>query len=96
MRRSKPVQVSDLLALFVKENGLEEGLAEYQFMKLWDEIMGVTVSKATVRKKLKDRKLYVTLSSSVVRHELFMMRTDIVKELNRRIGKEVIDELVLN
>jgi len=95
MRRSKPVPINDLLKLFVKEFGLENNLKEQQFLRLWDETMGITVSKATTNRVLKNRKLYIYLSSSVIRQELFMMRTEIVKELNKRMGEYTIDELVL-
>jgi predicted nucleic acid-binding Zn ribbon protein len=95
MRRSKPVAVSDLLSLFLKESGLEKGYRDYQLLKLWDEILGNAISKATVSKRLDGKKLYVYLSSSVVRDELFMMRSEIIKEINNRAGKDVIDEIIL-
>ncbi|MDR1895330.1 MAG: DUF721 domain-containing protein [Prevotellaceae bacterium] len=95
MRRSKPILANDLLALFVKEFHLEKGLKEHRFFQLWTEVTGVSVAGVTIGKKLYNKKLYIYLSSSVVRHELFMMRSDIVKELNRRMGEEMIDELIL-
>jgi hypothetical protein len=95
MRRTKPVAISDLLSIFLKETGLEKGYRDYQLLKLWDEILGLSISKATLSKRLDGKKLYVYLSSSVVRDELFMMRSDIIKEINSRAGKDVIDELIL-
>lgn len=95
MRYSKPMQVNELLLLFVKEFRLEQGLLENRALCLWDEVMGMNVAKATVSKKIQNRKLYISLSSSVVRHELFMMRSEIVQELNRRLGTKLLDELVL-
>jgi predicted nucleic acid-binding Zn ribbon protein len=95
MRRTKPVAVGDLLSLFIKEFGLEKGYCDYQILKLWDEILGAVISRATLNKRLVDRKLYVYLSSSVVRDELYMMRSEIVKEINHRVGKNIIDELIL-
>jgi predicted nucleic acid-binding Zn ribbon protein len=95
MRRSKPVVVGDLLSLFIKEYGLEKGYRDYQILKLWDEILGVVISKATINKRLVNKKLYVYLSSSVVRDELYMMRSEIIKEINHRAGKNIVDELIL-
>jgi hypothetical protein len=95
MRRSKPVVVKDLLSLFLKESGLEKGYRDYQLLKLWDEILGNAISRATLSKRLDGKKLYVYLSSSVVRDELFMMRSEIIREINSRAGKDVIDELIL-
>jgi predicted nucleic acid-binding Zn ribbon protein len=95
MRRNKPVLARDLLSLFLKESGLEKGYRDYKILKLWDEILGVEISHATLSKRLEGRKLYVYLSSSVVRAELYMMRSEIIAEINRRIGENLITELIL-
>ncbi|MDR1056337.1 MAG: DUF721 domain-containing protein [Prevotellaceae bacterium] len=95
MRRSKTMQINALLQLFIKEFKLEKGLLENRTLNLWDEVMGNMVAKATRLKYIKDGKLYVYLSSSVIRHELFMMRTEIVKEINRRVGQDIINDLIL-
>jgi hypothetical protein len=95
MRRSKPVVVSDLLALFLKETGLEKSYREYQILKIWDEILGKSISSLTIYKRIEGRKLYIQLSSSVARDELFMMRSEIVREFNRRAGEMIIDEIIL-
>jgi predicted nucleic acid-binding Zn ribbon protein len=95
MRVVKPLPVSDLLKLFIKENRLEESYRQYLFLKHWNDVTGDAVAKATIDKTLKGKKLYVSLSSSVVRYELFMRRSEIIRELNRRAGKEVINELIL-
>jgi predicted nucleic acid-binding Zn ribbon protein len=95
MVRNKPVIVGNLLSLFLKESGLEEGYRKYQVLKLWNEILGNEISSVTLSKKIENKKLYVRLSSSVVRDELYMMRSDIIKEFNHRAGKDIIEELIL-
>jgi hypothetical protein len=95
VRRSKPVIISDLLRLFIREHNLENGFRQYRFLKLWDEILGPTVAQATVSKQLSGKKLYVSLSSSVVRAELYMHRSEIISKLNSRMGEIVIDEIIL-
>ena len=95
MRRSETLQVSALLRLFIKEFHLEKGLLENRALNLWDETMGKMVAQATRNKYIKDGKLFVYINSSVIRHELFMMRSEIVKEINRRAGYNVVTELIL-
>ncbi len=96
MKRQSTAILGDILHEFVKEQGLEEGLLKIRLYALWDETLGVTVARNTRNKYIKDRKLFVQLDSSVVRNQLFMMRDDIVKELNKRLGRNLIDELILN
>jgi hypothetical protein len=43
---------------------------------------------------VKNRILYVTLTSSVLRHDLFMSREEIKKSLNDRVGTEVIVDII--
>ncbi len=96
MKRQDTNILKDVLQDFIKEEGLEEGLLRQRLFTLWDEMLGVTVAKNTRNKYMKGRTLFVQLNSSVVRNQLFMMRQDIVNELNKRMGKSLIDELVLN
>ena len=95
MRRNKPILVKDLLTLFVKEFNLEKGFRDYRFLKLWDEITGPSVARVTTAKKLNGTKLYIYLSSSVVRSELYMLRSELIREMNSRMGENVIDEIKL-
>ena len=95
MRRKKPVVISDLLTIFIREHKLEEGFRQYRFMKLWDETVGPAVTRATIDKQLVGTKLYIRLSSSVVRSELYMSRSQLVSELNRQMGETIIDEIIL-
>jgi len=57
--------------------------------------MGRTISRATKNIYIKDRKLFVVISSSVIRNELYMLKQEIVKKLNQRVGEEIITDLIL-
>jgi hypothetical protein len=95
MRRSKPETIGDLLPLFVKEYSLEQGLIENKALNLWDELTGLAVARVTTSKKIANRKLYIYLSSSVVRQELYMMKSELIEKLNKRLECELIDEIIL-
>ncbi|MDR3180663.1 MAG: DUF721 domain-containing protein [Prevotellaceae bacterium] len=87
--------LKELLLQFIKEEGFEEGLLHARIYALWDEMLGVTVAKNTRKKYMEGRTLFVYLNSSIVRAQLFMMRQDIINQLNEKIGKVVIDTLEL-
>lgn len=95
MKRQNTATLRELIEELIRQEGLEEGLLRNRLYDLWDDMLGVTVAKNTRNKYLKDRKLFVELDSSVVRSQLFMMRQEIVAQLNKQLGKELIDELVL-
>jgi predicted nucleic acid-binding Zn ribbon protein len=95
MERKEVRKIDALLQQFVKSNRLEKGLAEYRLMKSWKDLLGITVAKKTKSLRIQNRKLYVTLHSSVVRNELSMIKASLIPRLNEAAGMDVIDDVVL-
>ena len=95
MEKKDAKKIDSLLDQFVKAHGLEKGLAEHRLMKSWKDLLGITVAKKTKSLQIRNRKLYVTLHSSVVRNELSMMKDSLVPKLNEAAGMDVIDDVVL-
>ena len=95
MKRKEVKKVGDLLYHFLKANGLERGYAEYRLKKAWGELLGIPVARRTSSLTIRNRKLFVTLHSSVMRQELDMIKDTLVPRLNEAAGMDVIDELVL-
>ncbi|MEX0982335.1 MAG: DUF721 domain-containing protein [Bacteroidales bacterium] len=95
MERKREKKIGSLLDEFVRANNLENGLAEYRIEKSWGELLGRNVAMATRSLYIKDRKLIVKLHSSVLRNELAMIKSDLIRRLNESAGSEVIDDVVL-
>ena len=95
MKRKEIKRIDSLLDQFVRANKLEKGLAEYRLIKSWNELLGIMVAKKTKSLYIRDRKLFVTLHSSVVRNELEMMKGDLILRLNEAAGMKIIDDVVL-
>jgi len=95
MKRKDFEKMDSLLYQFVKANGLERGLAEHRLMKSWKDLLGISVAKKTKSLRIRNKKLYVTLQSSVVRNELSMMKDSLIPKLNEAAGMDVIDDVVL-
>ena len=95
MQRKEVRKIDSLLQQFVKANRLEKGLAEYRLMKSWKDLLGITVAKKTKSLRIQNRKLFVTLHSSVVRNELSMIKESLIPKLNEAAGMDVIDDVVL-
>jgi len=95
MKRKEVKKIDSLLQQFVKANRLEKGLAEYRLMKSWKDLLGITVAKKTKSLRIQNRKLFVTLHSSVVRNELSMIKESLIPKLNEAAGMDVIDDVVL-
>lgn len=95
MKRKEIQRIDTLLDHFVKANKLEKGLAEYRLIKSWKDLLGITVAKKTKSLHIRNRKLFVSLHSSVVRNELSMIKDTLIPRLNEAAGMKVIDDIVL-
>ncbi|HER09508.1 MAG TPA: DUF721 domain-containing protein [Bacteroides sp.] len=95
MEKKDIQKIDSLLDQYVKANRLERGLAEYRLMKSWESLLGIGIARKTKGLQIRNRKLFVTLHSSVVRNELSMMKDTLIKRLNEAAGMKVIDDIIL-
>ncbi len=74
---------------------LKSGVNEVRIINEWENAVGKLISQKTEKIFVKRRKLYVYLSSSVIKNELVYAREEIIDRLNTAIGETVIDELIV-
>ena len=67
----------------------------FDVQSLWKKTMGVNVNSYTTEIQLKNKTLYVSLSSSVLRQELSYGKEKIIAIVNKEIGKKIITKIVL-
>ncbi len=95
MERKEAKRIGSLLDEFVRANNLERGLAEFRLKRAWHQLLGNSISRSTKNLYIKDRKLFVTLYSSVMRNELSMMKEALLERLNEASGRNSIDDIIL-
>ena len=95
MRRRNIQTLGDVLQEYVKALKLQGKLDEVRIKDEWNEMMGGAIANSTKEVYMKNDILFVHLKSSIIRNELFMMRSSIVSRLNEKIGKNVIREMIL-
>lgn len=81
--------------LITGSKSLNSGLNNVKVQKLWQETMGSNVNSYTKEITLKNKTLYISLSSSVLRQELSYGKQKIVDLINKEIGDEIITKIVL-
>ena len=94
MRKSNTEKIGSLIKGYIKENQLEQKLFEIDIITSWENLLGKTVARYTEQLNISNKTLFVKISSSVVRNELFMMKEEIRKRLNDKSGQEIIKEIV--
>ena len=94
MRKKNTELLSDVIRQVLKEHHLDRPLNEKRLIESWSLVLGTNIMQYTSELVVKNRVLYVTLTSSVLRHDLFMSREEIKKSLNDKVGVEVIVDII--
>jgi predicted nucleic acid-binding Zn ribbon protein len=95
MRRSKTISLAEAMKDYIREMHLEGKLNEVGIINSWEETVGKAIASRTTKIYIRDKVLYVNLSSSVVRNELLMLRQALIEKLNEKVGAQVIQDIVL-
>lgn len=94
-RNDDKQSLGDALRDFLKQRGLQKGIDQVNIAEAWNEVLGPGVAGYTLRVQLRGATLYVSLGSSVLREELSLGSSRIISMLNERMGREVVEKLVL-
>ncbi len=94
MKRNNAEQIGDVIRYFFRQNALEAPLNEYRLIQAWKDVVGPAINGYTSNLYIKNQILYVHLTSSVLRQELMMGRDLLVKNLNQKVGAQVIVNII--
>ena len=94
MRKKNAQSLKDIMEELVVEQNLDTRLNEMQLISIWPEVTGKVIGNYTTNLFVRNRVLYVSLSSSVVRSELQMHRKKLIELLNVKTGADVIDQII--
>ena len=89
-------EIKNLLDIFLKKNNLEKGLLELEVKRAWHELMENGVSNYTTDVSLKNKTLYIKLSSPALKEELSYGKEKLMKLINERFKKKIVQKIVLN
>ena len=89
-------EIKNLLDIFLKENNLENGLLDLEVKRAWHELMENGVSNYTTDVSLKNKTLYIKLSSPALKEELSYGKEKLMKLINERFKKKIVQKIVLN
>jgi len=94
MKRTNTQKLGDVLKEFLQEQRLDTKLYELQLVESWEKVLGATVKKYTTEIYVYNQKLYVKLSSSILKNDLMLSRERLVQALNKQVGVQVISDII--
>lgn len=95
MERQNAKLLDEVLKELIKKEGLEDSLFRVRLFEAWDRKAGIQAARATTSKFYKNGILYCTISSSVLRNQLYYSLDGLLKSINQEFPDNPISKIVL-
>ena len=89
-------EIKDLVNIFLKKNKLEKGLLDLEVKKVWFELMDNGIANYTLDVNLRNKTLYIKLSSPALKQELSYGKEKLIDLINKKFDKEIVQKIVLS
>lgn len=86
--------LSSVMRKILRNPKLSDRLLKLDILEIWNDIIGENLQKYVIDVKVYKGKLFVKLKSSNLRNEFSYRKTDILNQINSRIGKKYITEII--
>lgn len=94
MRRTKTLPLKEVIKEYVDALKMQSKLTEVGLINSWEKMVPPAIARATKEIYIKDGKLFLKISSSVMRNELQLIKQGLINRLNENSGKQVINDIV--
>lgn len=84
LRRREAVGMDELVENFIKEMKLASGLNRQRVIEAWNAVSGA--QRYTVGIYVKDRVMYCTIGSSMVRNQLYFQKDVLLGQINEYLA----------
>lgn len=93
-RKKDAAPLKEAFEELLKAYRLKDTFEEKHLIQSWPELMGKTVASRTDSLYIKNKKLFVKISSGPIKKELSMNRSKVLQIIHEKFGKNVIEEIV--
>lgn len=87
--------INELIQMFLSKNDKILLYKERIIVEQWQEMMGSFIANQTKSVYMKQGILYVHLKNAALRFELMGMRSEVIKELNKRVKMDVVKDIII-
>lgn len=96
MKRTEPISVKQLIDKVMMEGETRDTVMQQRASFLWTEVVGAGVNRYTFRRYIDKGVLHVYITSAALKNDLAFMRQNIIREINSRLGSEVLTDIVIH
>ncbi len=88
-----PKHIGDSMQGLIRDLGFEKKLHQVRVVNLWPELVGEAIANVAQAERVSDGILYVKVKSMTWRTELSFQKSNIIKKIEQRFGKNVINDI---
>lgn len=92
-RSSQEMPLKEVIDKLLRAYHLDGKMKEMDVIQSWPELMGVAVANRTKQVSIKNKIMYLTMDSSVMREELLHGKQIIILRVNEKAGFEMISDI---
>lgn len=87
--------LKEVIEQLLKTYRIEGKVYEHRLIAKYPEVVGGMIARYTKSLRIRNRILFLEITSPVVRNELSFAREKLTKSLNEVAGKNIIDKIVI-
>jgi|TARA_B100000768_G_scaffold28378_1_gene26749 hypothetical protein len=87
--------LSTLINKIISNPKISQRLDNLKALEYLEEILGKNIQKYILDAKIFNNKLLIKIKSSTVRNELSYQKEKMIIEINKKMGKKLISEIIL-
>ena len=95
MQRTGEVKLGELLSSYVDEVGFRDSFESLDVCEAWRAAVGPRAASATAYAYFKQGVLYCSITSSIIRNQLYFSLDGIRSDINARLGSSLVRQIVL-
>ena len=93
--KTNETTLKDALSNFLEAHGLKEKLLETELRHKWEVIAGQTIARYTKKLYVKKKKLYLEVTTPVIKQEISYSKSTFIELINKEIGKDFVTDIVI-
>lgn len=87
------IRVREALESSLRQSGIVRKVRRAQAVDVWPEVVGRAAADVSTATSCKDGVLFVAVKNSMWANELSLLKTDIIRKLNQRLGRGTIIDI---
>ena len=93
-RKKQATPLGEAFQDLLKSYRIEDTYQEKVLLASWPKLMGKTIADRTGNLYIKDKKLFVKITSGPVKKELQLNKSKVIALIESEVGKGIVDEVV--